>query len=521
MLNRKPFLLLILDGWGIAPANKGNAIALAKTPTIDCLSKKYPYTTICASGPCAGLSQKQVGNSEAGHMNFGAGRTVEQENVVIDKSIKDGTFFKNPAFVEAVNHIKRNKSNLHIMGLLTYNQSPHADPDHLMALIEMARQYDLPKVFLHLFTDGRDSPQFAAIKLVKDLENKLTHRETIATVMGRFYAMDRNKIWSRTKKAYEAMVMGVGNKAATAEEAILQAYNRKETDEYIQPTILLQDHKPPSVVAERDSIIFFNFRSDRARQITKSFVQKKFNKLNPGAFSRKKIAKKLRFIAMTDFGPDLEDVLTAYPSEDLEETLPMQLADLEQLYISESEKFAHVTYFFNGGYPDPVGNEDRIMIPSPGVESYAEVPEMSIKKLTNTVVKKIKDNQYDFITCNFPNPDMIGHTGDLPAGIKAAESVDQHTAVLVREILKRNGKAIITADHGNLEVMINLKTNEVNTEHTVNQVPFILVDNENKSAKLDSQGVLGNVAPTILDLFGRLKPKEMKSDSLLKKKKGK
>ncbi|MFH1598072.1 MAG: 2,3-bisphosphoglycerate-independent phosphoglycerate mutase [Patescibacteria group bacterium] len=518
MKANRPFLLLILDGWGIAPASKGNAINLAKTPVIDRLSKKYPHTTLCASGPCAGLPKNQVGNSEAGHMNIGSGRVVDQEEMIITESVDDGTFFRNPAFIEAVNHVKRNKTSLHIMGLLTYDQSPHADPEHLMAIIKLARQHHLPKVVLHLFTDGRDSPQFAAIKIVKDLEKKLYSNEMIATIMGRFYAMDRNKAWKRTEKAYNAMVLGKGIKAGSAEEAILHAYNRKETDEYIQPTILMQDHKPPQTIQNGDSIIFFNFRSDRARQITKAFVQKKFNKMNPGSFIRKKALRDLRFIAMTDFGPDLDNVLTAFPSEDLEETLPMQLADLKQLYTSESEKFAHVTYFFNGGYADPVGGESRIMIPSPSVESYAEVPEMNIEKLTKAVLKHIKNDEFDFITCNFPNPDMVGHTGNLKAGIQAAEAVDKHTGLLVREVQAKNGKAIITADHGNLENMINLKTQEVHTEHTTNPVPFIVVSQDSKGFSLGKKGILANIAPTILDLMERDIPKQMKSKSLIRKK---
>ncbi|MBU1148700.1 2,3-bisphosphoglycerate-independent phosphoglycerate mutase, partial [Patescibacteria group bacterium] len=326
------------------------------------------------------------------------------------------------------------------------------------------------------------------------------------------------KTWERTRKAYDAMVSGKGLKASSAEEAILQAYNRKETDEYIQPTILGQDHKFPRKIANGDSLIFFNFRSDRARQLTKAFVQKQFNQRNSGAFFRHQQIRDLRFIAMTDFGPDLDNVLTAYPSEDLEQTLPMQLKDIKQLYISESEKFAHVTYFFNGGYADPVGGEERVMIPSPAVESYAEAPEMSIGKLTDKVAKSIKSG-FEFVCCNFPNPDMIGHTGNLKAGIKAAQAVDKHTGILIKEIIKKNGQAIITSDHGNLEEMINLKTKEVLTEHTTNPVPFILVDNANKSIKLKSNGALGNITPTILELLNRPKPKQMGKTSLIKGKK--
>lgn len=517
MKTRKPFLLLILDGWGIAPASAGNAVTLAKTPNIDRFSKKYPYTLLSASGHSVGLPGHQVGNSEAGHMNLGAGRVIDQGGVIISKSINEGTFFRNPAFAEAINHVKRNKSKLHVMGLLSYDQSPHTDPDHLLALIILARQSNISKVVLHLFTDGRDSPQFAAIKLVKDLEKKLTKREKIATVMGRFYAMDRNKIWERTAKAYQAMVQGIGKRAPSPEAAILQAYNRKETDEFIYPTIISQNKKSALTVDNGDSIIFYNFRSDRARQITKAFVQNNFNQMNKEAFNRKKVIKKLRFVAMTDFGPDLDGVLTAYPSLDLTKTLPMQLSDSKQLYISESEKFAHVTYFFNGGYDKPVAGEERIMIPSPVVDSYDTVPAMNIKKLTRTVLKNIQNNKFDFITCNFPNPDMIGHTGNLKAGIKAVETVDYHTGLLIKEVLRRGGLAIVTADHGNIEEMIDLQTGEVDTEHSINPVPFILIGDGKKPIKLSSNGVLGNVAPTILHLMGREKPKQMRLDSLIRK----
>lgn len=515
--SKKPTVLVIMDGWGIAPPSKGNAVTLAKTPNLNRLSEKYPHTTLFAHGKYAGLPSHQDGNSEAGHMNIGAGRKVDQDAVIISRSIKDGTFFKNTAFRSAVKHVQKNKSNMHLMGLLSNGDSAHASPDHLDALLKMVRQHDIKNVYLHLFTDGRDSPQYAASRLIKKLEKKLWPNEIISTVMGRYYGMERTKNWPITERAYNALTLGEGDAADSPQQAINRAYNKKETDEFVFPTIVKKNHLAPRFISDNDAVLFFNLRSDRARQITKTFTQEDFNAMNPNSFKRKKTLKNLLFIAMTDFGPDLPRVTTAYPSADLQGTLPMALKDLKQLYITETEKYAHVTYFFNGGYADPVGGEDRIMIKSPRIKSYADKPEMSAQEITNVVIKNIEANVYDFITMNYANPDMVGHTGDLAAGIRACECTDNQIGQLAKLIAKKKGNLFITADHGNVEEMINLETGEVDTKHSTNPVPFIWMrSDEKRKIKLGKSCILGNVAFTVLNVLGIEKTKEMSKECITK-----
>ncbi|MFA6409953.1 MAG: 2,3-bisphosphoglycerate-independent phosphoglycerate mutase [Candidatus Buchananbacteria bacterium] len=516
---KPPFVLLILDGWGLAPKNPGNAIELAKKPNFDRLWKNYPHTQLQASDGFVGLPPLQVGNSEAGHMNIGAGRVVDQDAVFICKEINTGKFFKNAAFEAAYKHVTKNKSDLHLMGMLSNGQSAHSDPDHLLALLTWARLKKVKNVYLHLFTDGRDSPQHSALKLVEALMRQLRNKEEkgkrsgewIATVTGRFYAMDRKKSWSRTEAAYNAMVLGKGATAKSPQLAITQAYNRQETDEFIPPYVIKRNGKPLAKIKDGDAVIFFNLRSDRARQLAKAFVQTDFGNHNPGAFKRKKILKDLAFVAMTDFGPDLDSILSAYPSADLAGTLPMVIDGRKQLYIAEKEKYAHVTYFFNGGYANPVAGEDRVLIPSPNVNSYDLKPEMSVYQITARVIKELEN--YQFMVINFANPDMIGHTGNLKACIKAVQHVDKCLEKVKTEVLKRKGTLVVTADHGNAEKMLDLETGEVYTEHTSNPVPFILVEPK-KSKRQLKKGKLGDVAPTILKLMKINKPKEMKGKTL-------
>jgi len=518
--NIKPlFVLLILDGWGIAPKSLGNAIELAKKPNFDFLWKNYPHTQLQASDGYVGLPPAQVGNSEAGHMNIGAGRVVDQDAVFISKDINTGKFFKNAAFEAACKHIKKNRSNLHLMGMLSNGQSAHSDPDHLLALLTWARLKKIANVYLHLFTDGRDSPQHSALKLVEALMRQLRNKEVkgkitgewIATIMGRFYAMDRKKAWSRTQAAYDAMILGKGATAKSPQQAITQAYNRGETDEFIPPYVIQHGGKPIARINDGDAIVFFNLRSDRARQLAKPFVQKHFTEENPGSFKRKKILENISFVAMTDFGPDLDSILTAYPSPDLKGTLPMVIDGRKQLYIAEKEKYAHVTYFFNGGYADPVVGESRISIPSPNVISYDLKPEMSVDAITSRVLKEL-DN-YQFMVINFANADMIGHTGNLKACIKAIEAVDKCLGKVKNAVLAKKGTLIVTADHGNAEKMLDLETGEVYTEHTSNPVPFIIVEPKRTKRKL-KRGKLGDIAPTILKLMKVEKSKEMKDRAL-------
>jgi len=513
----KPVVLLILDGWGIAPASKGNAISLAKIPVMTALQKKYPSAELTAHGIKVGLPKCQDGNSEAGHINLGAGRIVAQDSIKITKAIKNGNFFNNPAFIDAIRHAQQYKSSMHLMGFFSGYQSPHSSPDHLYALLKLMRKKFKGNVYLHLFTDGRDAPQYESIKLVDILLKKLKYNETIATISGRFY-MDRKKKWSRTEKIYNALTLGKGLVDRDPITAISHAYNRGESDEFIQPTIMLSKNKKidsKGLISDNDAVIFFNLRSDRARQLAKPFVQENFNKANTGSFKRKKVLKNLKFIAMTDFGPDLGNILTAYPTQDLKNTLPMALMNLRQLYITESEKYAHMTYFFNGGYSGAVGKEDRIMIQSPDLKIYSEKPEMSISKVVKIVHNGMKNSKYDFIAVNFANPDIIAHTGNLEAGIKAVEKVDNAVGKIVNQVLKQDGTVIITADHGNVEEMIDLKTGEIDTKHSSNPVPFILVGDSFKKSKLKKKGVLGDVAPTILDVFNIKKPAEMTGKSLL------
>lgn len=518
-INKKssvPLILVILDGWGIGEPSKGNAITLAKTPTIDGVSKKYPFTTLCAHGLCVGLPAKQDGNSEAGHMNIGAGRVVEQDAVRISKSINEGSFFRNSGFVEAVRHVQKNKSNLHLMGMVSNGMSAHSDPDHLTALLAMIHKYGVKSVYLHLFTDGRDSPQFMSLSIIDKLKDQFKNGEKIATVIGRFYAMDRKKKWERTEKSYNALVLGEGNMTDDYQSAITQSYNKGQSDEYIEPYVIKDQKNITPRINHNDSLIFFNLRSDRARQLAKAFVQEDFNKMNPGSFHRKKVIKNLRFVAMTDFGPDLDSILTAFPSPDLKDTLPMVLKDFSQLYLAESEKYAHVTYFFNGGYAGKVDGEEQIMIPSPDVKSYDQYPPMKSKELTEEVLKNLNKNKFNFTAINYAAPDMIAHTGNLQAGIECCQAVDFEIKKIIRSYLKKNGTVIITADHGNVEEMINLKTNEIDTEHSTNPVPFILISKERSKIKLRKNGVLGDIAPTILELLGIDKPATMTGKSLLK-----
>ena len=535
MKNILPLILVILDGWGIAKPNKGNAITSARTPTMNGLLRKYPNTELSASGKSVGLPPSQSGNSEAGHMNLGAGRIVEQDAVKIGRSINDGTFFKNQAFIEAIRQVKRNKSNLHLMGMISNGMSAHSDPDHLLALLAMARKNNLKKIYLHLFTDGRDSPQYSSLKLIEDLQKILKNSEAIATIMGRFYAMDRKKTWARTEKAYGALVLGQGRQAASAGEAITESYNRGESDEFIEPYIITKKGKSLPRISNSDSLIFFNLRSDRARQLAKMFAQKVTHEPASQSFKRIKFLKDLKFVVMTDFGPDLDNIITAFPSADLKQSLPMALKNLSQLYIAESEKYAHVTYFFNGGYADPVASEARQVIPSPDVRSYDATPAMSSEKLTKQVIDNLthkplpslKSGQalgkergnwkYDFTVLNLAAPDMVGHTGNLSAGITCCQEVDRYLGEIVKAYWRADGTVIVTADHGNIEEMINLKTGEIDTEHSSNPVPFIVINKTLAGKiKLKSGGVLGDAAPTILELLGLPKPKEMSGKSLIK-----
>lgn len=505
-----PMMLLILDGWGIAPPSRGNAISLAHTPVLDALTKRYPSTKLHASGRYVGLPQGYAGNSEAGHLNIGAGRIVEQDAVVISRAISQGSFFRNPVFIQAIQHVKKYRSRFHLMGLVTLGKSGHSQFDHLLSCISLLRIYKIKRVFLHLFTDGRDSVPHAALKIIGMLQGVLKH-EKIVTLMGRFYAMDRKKYWARTAAAYHALTLGEGKHIGSAQEAIMESYRRGETDEYIPPYIL-DDRNLHCRIADNDAVIFFNLRSDRARQLTKPFVQEKFESLNPQSFIRRKRVKNIFFVAMTDFGPDLPNVHTAYPTKPLVDTLPMLLFQKKQIYITESEKYAHMTYFINGGYPDPVANEVRVKIDSPNVKFYDETPKMAVQEITNEAIQKL--DTYDFIAVNFSSPDMVAHTGNIQATIKAIEFVDSCIGRLSSEILRRDGVFILTADHGNAERMIDFRTNLHITEHTTNPVPFIIVSKRGIRLR-KKMGILADILPTLLDIFSLPQPDPVTGKSLI------
>lgn len=513
----KPTVLVVLDGWGIAdPAQEGNAITPKTAPNYYNWLKKYPNGKLDASGRAVGLFPNQEGNSEAGHINLGAGRVVRQDALYISDAIKDGTFFKNQAFRQAIHHAKKYKTSAHIMGLLSNHNSAHSVPEHLYALVELLRKEKLKKVYLHLFTDGRDSGQHDAPKHLRELRKRLNGYEQVATIMGRFYAMDRNKKWSRTKQAYEAMACGKGCVAQSAEAALAQSYNRGDTDEFICPTVIVKDNRPIATIKDNDVVFFFNLRSDRARQLTKAFAQKDFNHENPDSFVRKNFPKNIRFVAMSDFGPDLEGVFTAFPSRDIGNGLIQTVCPRPQLCIAESEKFAHVTYFFNGGHAKHFCEEEWDKIPSPNVDKYCDKPEMNAKKIADYVIKSLKQGKFEFILINFANPDMVGHTGDFKATKKAVSVVDKQVERIIKQITICKGQAFITADHGNAEHMINLDTGEVNTEHTTNPVPYILVNSAVKITKKHlPHGKLADAAPTILKMMGLEKPSEMTGKSLI------
>lgn len=514
--------LIILDGWGLAdPTNEGNAITPKTAPHFFRWFKKYPHTTLEASGLSVGLFRGQEGNSEAGHLNIGAGRVVKQDALYVSEAIQDGSFFKNSAFTEALQYVKKNKSSVHLMGLLSNHNSAHSTPEHAYALLDLFHEQGIKKVYLHLFTDGRDSGQHDALEHLHKLKSHFHGTEKIVTLMGRLYGMDRNKNWHRTKAAYEAMVEGKGRKVVSAEEAISQAYNRGESDEFISPSIVTTGGKPVGTIKSNDAIFFFNLRSDRARQITKAFVQPDFEKINLDSFTRHVKLKHVCFVALTDFGPDLPGILTAFPSRDVPKALGQVLCPRRQLYLAESEKFAHVTYFLNGGYAQHFCDERWVKIASDRVKDFEVDPLMKAKEIGDYAVRAIESGRYDFIGINFANADMLGHTGNLAAAKIGVSAIDQALGKIITALEKVKGIAVITADHGNAEEMVNLKTGELNSEHSTNPVPLIIVGSpaawrmvQRPLPKRLRSGKLADVAPTLLKIMGAQRPKEMTGKAL-------
>lgn len=512
--NRKhhPVILVVLDGFGMSIAYQGNAITTAKTPSFSFLWENYPRTILAASGEAVGLPHGLAGNSEVGHLNMGAGRIVKQELTKINEAIKNKSFFQNPVLLSAIKWAKASKTNLHLMGLLS-DGGVHADYRHLFALLKLIKNSGLKKnVFIHAFTDGRDVAPRSAEKYFHELEARIEEigLGKVASLVGRGYAMDRAHNWERVKIVYEMMTEGKARHAKDPIEALQKDYGQGLSDQFIEPTIIAKNHEFPGKLRDNDAIIFFNLRSDRSRQLSKPFVLKDFK-----IFKRKITLNNLFFVGLTNFGDDLP-MSVAFPEFPISNTLPSVLGrqyGLKQFYIAEEEKFAHVTYFFHGGSSLAVPNEKRIMIDSVDIKNYASLPEMSSKKVTETLLKQLKKKEDDFYMVNFANSDMVAHTGDFKATVKAIEIVDRYLGEIYAEVKKQNGTLIVTADHGNAEGMIDPETNAIVTRHTNSPVPFIIMNHLGK--RVLREGVLGNVAPTILDLLEIEKPREMTEESLL------
>lgn len=512
MGTEKPLLLMILDGWGHREESQGNALAQANLPNFKHLVNTYPHTILKASGEGVGLPDGQMGNSEVGHLNLGAGRVVYQELTRIFKAIDDGTIFKNAVLLEAMNRARRLDKAFHLIGLLS-DGGVHSHIDHLFALLEMAKEQGLEKVFVHVILDGRDVLPQSAKEYIISLEEKMLKLGVgkIASVSGRYYVMDRDKRWERLEMGYRALVYGEGKHAAGALAAVERSYDVRVTDEFVLPTVIVGgDGNPVGKIQEEDIVLFYNFRSDRAREISHAFTDEEFS-----GFERPN-RPHVYYVCMTEYDDTLS-VPVAFPQQNLENTLGEVLSDrgLKQLRIAETEKYAHVTFFFNGGLEEPYSGEERILIPSPKVATYNLQPEMSARELTQKLIEVLRTVSYDVIILNFANPDMVGHTGVFQATVKAVETVDQCLGEIYSELQKMNATLLVTADHGNAEEKIDPRTNLPLTAHSTNPVPFILADDNFKGRKLREGGALCDVAPTILELLQIPLPKEMTGKSLL------
>ncbi|MFA6373112.1 MAG: 2,3-bisphosphoglycerate-independent phosphoglycerate mutase [Methanothrix sp.] len=501
----KPLAIIIMDGFGISPIVEGNAVAWAHKPNLDRFWKNYPTTTLAASGLAVGLPRGQMGNSEVGHLNIGGGRIVYQDYTRISLAVEQGTIAENEVLLRTMKKAKG--ARLHLIGLLS-DGGVHSHNTHLYALLQMAAKMGLENVYVHAVLDGRDVPPRSALGYLQELEEKFQQIGTgkVATVSGRYYTMDRDKRWERVEKAYRCLTVGEGLHALTAKEAVENGYQRGENDEFLLPTLV--DEK--GLVQDKDSIIFFNFRPDRAREITRAFVDKDFQ-----GFALKPMH--VFYTCMTQYDATL-NVPIAFPAQNLDDTLGQVIsrAGLHQLRIAETEKYAHVTYFFNGGKEEPNPGEDRALIPSPKVATYDLMPEMSAFLVRDEVMARIDCGKYDLIVLNFANPDMVGHTGIFEAAVKAVEVVDGCVGAVVDEVLKKGGCVLLTADHGNAEKMIDLTTGQPHTAHTTNPVPFTLIINEGQKYSLREDGILADIAPTALQLLGIPQPKAMSGKSLIK-----
>ena len=502
-------MLLIMDGFGLNKNTYGNAISQANKPNLDRIFSTYPMTKINASEEFVGLPKGQMGNSEVGHLNIGAGRIIYQDLTKITKEAETGKLFRNRALLNAMRNAKKNDSTLHLFGLLS-DGGVHSHIDHLFSLLKMAENESLDKVAIHCFLDGRDVPPRCAKKYITSLESKISELGIgeITTIAGRYYGMDRDKRWERLQLAYDAITLGKGEMASTPADAIDNAYGRGENDEFVLPTVVSK-----TTVQDGDSIIMYNFRPDRAREITRAFVDPSFD-----GFKRTKTIKDLTYVCMTEYDAEMPNVEIAYPPETYKNTLGEYIADLglRQLRIAETEKYAHVTFFFNGGVEQPNKNEDRILVPSPKVATYDLKPEMSAYDLLDKLLAALDEDKYDLIVVNFANPDMVGHTGSIEATEKAIKTVDECVGRLFEKVISLGGSGIITADHGNAELMVDLETGRPITSHSTNPVPFIVVGDEFKGRDLLTGGRLSDIAPTLLAMLKMDQPKEMTGHSLIK-----
>ncbi len=506
--------LIIMDGFGLSKSGKSNAISRETAPNILRMLEEYPSTQLGASGLSVGLPDGQMGNSEVGHLNIGAGRVVYQELTRITKAIADGDFFDNQELLGALNNAKKNNTDLHLLGLVS-DGGVHSHQDHLYALLSLAKKNGLgDRTFIHCLMDGRDVPPDSGKCYIEQLEEKIKEigAGKIATVMGRYYAMDRDNRWERVQKAYDAMVLGQGITASGGVTAMQQSYDKKEFDEFVPPTVILRDGEPVATVKKGDSVICFNFRPDRAREITRTFIQPDFN-----GFERKAGYFGVYYVSMTQYDATFENIHVAYKPQSLANTLGEYLSGMgrTQFRIAETEKYAHVTFFFNGGVEKPNEGEDRILIPSPKVATYDLKPEMSAYEVTDKAVELINSGKYDVMILNFANCDMVGHTGFLEAAQKAVETVDKCVSRIVSAIQAIGGSVLITADHGNADEMIDPDSGGPFTAHTTNPVPCILVSQKFRDAQLRSGGILADIAPTLLQILDLPKPAEMTGSTLI------
>lgn len=516
-MSTRPIMLMIIDGFGVAPPSRGNAIALAKTPNLDRFMERYPTVTLQAAGESVGLPWGEMGNSEVGHLSLGAGKIIFQDLPRITRSIVDGSFFSNPVFHQVTARAFAG-GRVHIVGMFS-SAGVHSFDEHAFALLELCQRAKAKEVFFHVILDGRDSPYNSGLEFVAKLQRKMQTigLGKIATISGRFYAMDRDSHWDRTEKTYQAMVYAQGPTTADPLEAIRSSYAHEVYDEQFLPTVVTSDGQPTATITEQDAVVFFNFRPDRARQLTKAFVLPGFTK-----FSRPQYLQNLLFVTMTEYEKDLP-VSVAYPTEDVTEPLAKVFSDanISQLHAAETEKYAHVTFFFNGGREAPFPGEERILVPSPSIPAYDKKPAMSAREIVDRVIKSINSARFGFIVVNFANPDMIGHTGNIPATIQAVEFIDTCVGELANAMLEQDGVTLVTADHGNAEEKINGQTGEVSKEHSANPVPLLVIGEHlppgmgtwrapmRDLSSLIPVGVLADVAPTILRLAGLPIPADM------------